>query len=978
MSQVAQGAATLASGLSIPVVEVDAEPPIKKARTDDCTGVSLLSDSDVEQSRQQDHRQSEPVKIWVAHEGFQAFQHTCDANTTIGQLTYAEMVLLQCDHQFKPYNGVGEQIPLASKVKDHPYVLLQAGPTTQADRCPMLTTQTHQHDASLTPRLTALWQQKGWVAKDEMEFYLQALAQDGTTRVSEVLMITSPTEAENVVNLWVSQRLEDFMNDDQCSQVFTICWFNRHWFPLQVKLCLDSVTIYTTPEMANHVRQWFSVSLGITSEVKSIGVLSQWPADCGFQAVAWIIARASNEGSVRSMPSVEAIQWRELFARHVLNNDLNTDMFPDLWLAGMASDGSIKKQLQELIETHGVTTDRSAACAAHLIDKLGIKAIQQTFQATKPWQDLKARASQASPAIQIVLSSEQQALIDRRIAAGRPIGRKSNKQKQTPANQPVLLDPSQVQIPSSVFQQEDGVHLDQIQLHQINANGQGIIVASVDEALPYVTRGDAISSEGLAILVINYADSRLPNHAQPIKFPAVCASSGESMLVSAAMYQIGAKRVQRQLPQQCNKIDQVETTVLRIALYRDQTKCVWTDIAKSPVKLILASDGLAPFGREVLDVWDRQYLSKRFVRTKPNEAEVFLVTIRIPSTHANEVLNLNAVDGLYIEPRTDNGRQPHPGFAMTWLPKKSFADVQIAQQTSVKQSWVARSGDRFGLRSELQSAQAIHEQFRPEIEYLAGAQLKTFRVGPVPFGTTKHALAKTFKSWNWQARPGQPLGQSKDHTAVFWSAVSNDDPSHTIFTMEHGDVLISSVPNARDRQNTNNPSIEASKRTVMMMTRGSTQKPAAMSNDSDPWLTYDPWMERKPVTTSAMLSQQQLSALEAKVEQKVMSSVIAKVPIPCHDEDADMGTQHDTRVAELEQKVQSLQENVNALSSNLSTFQQQQTQQNNSVVGQIQALQTSVENQHQHMTKVLDAKMEQQMGRIEQLLGAGKRHKSAE
>ena len=69
---------------------------------------------------------------------------------------------------------------------------------------------------------------------------------------------------------------------------------------------------------------------------------------------------------------------------------------------------------------------------------------------------------------------------------------------------------------------------------------------------------------------------------------------------------------------------------------------------------------------------------------------------------------------------------------------------------------------------------------------------------------------------------------------------------------------------------------------------------------------------------------------------------------------------------------------MNALSSNLSTFQQQQTQQNNSVVGQIQALQTSVENQHQHMTKVLDAKMEQQMGRIEQLLGAGKRHKSAE
>ena len=37
----------------------------------------------------------------------------------------------------------------------------------------------------------------------------------------------------------------------------------------------------------------------------------------------------------------------------------------------------------------------------------------------------------------------------------------------------------------------------------------------------------------------------------------------------------------------------------------------------------------------------------------------------------------------------------------------------------------------------------------------------------------------------------QPLTQSRDHSGIFWSAQANSSPTHWVFRMEHGDILIS-------------------------------------------------------------------------------------------------------------------------------------------------------------------------------------------
>ena len=50
---------------------------------------------------------------------------------------------------------------------------------------------------------------------------------------------------------------------------------------------------------------------------------------------------------------------------------------------------------------------------------------------------------------------------------------------------------------------------------------------NVDEAIPYFQLTQPVSSEGVALLVIDHDDSRLPPNKQLLRVPAQCASTNE-------------------------------------------------------------------------------------------------------------------------------------------------------------------------------------------------------------------------------------------------------------------------------------------------------------------------------------------------------------------------------------------------------------------------------------------------------------------
>ena len=353
----------------------------------------------------------------------------------------------------------------------------------------------------------------------------------------------------------------------------------------------------------------------------------------------------------------------------------------------------------------------------------------------------------------------------------------------------------------------------------------------------------------------------------------------------------------------------------------------------------------------VIDVWDRQFLGKNFKKAKAVEAEIFLVTFRIEQTQAPNILNMSGNSGIFVEPRDDSGRQPSDQYRVIWLPKKTYSDMIVVKQTTNVPCWIVRSGDRYGLRVETTHVKAVHNSLRPEVDYLDG-DLKTYRLGPLPFGTTKSSLSKVFKQWGWSARPGQPLTQSRDHLGIFWSAQANSSPTHWIFTMEHGDILISEEP-TKDDNARNIQTVVASKRTIKHIT---TMQHGTERSGNDPWLEKDPWTQAS--ASSKPMSASQISTMQNAIERRIRDSLQQQ-----QETNISMAvdTDNDQRMTQIEQQMHQMQ-------TNFTSFQSQQQAHNRQVASEITNVKTQMEVQTQSFQQILSKQLEDQMSKIDALL----------
>ena len=835
---------------------------------------------------------------------------------------------------------------------DQQRITIQVDPASQYDHAkPVVRGKT---------RLQALWAQKGWVAFDEMSFYLE------TVKLSEIACTTQPLdlrfEANNAMILteWIIQALEIGMNTS-FKTMMTACLAEDHWFPLKIDIEPDTFAITTTRDMTSHIARWIQEEfLEDYPEPKGTFMPSAFTNDCGFQTLAWIISQAWQPEGHNAMPSSEAVAWRTNFAEHlILQGHENTRV--QVLPMGATSDKMLAN-LQTLLEQHGVSAHRSQQAAQALIQKIGEESIGQTLKAPRPWQDLKAKASQLTPPVRIVLSEELQASIERKLASGKTIGRKQNKTKQIKAQTPTQILADQVQVPNTIFQQTDGQLLSQISPSQFSPQCRGIACVNIHEAISFLQLTTPLTQEGLGLIILDHDDPRLPPQHEIIRFPATCASTGEPMLLLGALFQLGHQKVSRTAPSSAARIEEVETRCIRAMIYQDQTKLKWQDIVERPVRTLFAEGEFQATPDTIVDVWDRQYVTKNFKKSRPADADMFIVTFRVKSPAHEQILEASGQAGKYYEPRDNTGRSPDQDFRVVWMPKKSFQEVMIAKQTSVHPTWLIRSGDRLGLRTSQDHAKTIHEQHRPDVDYLSGEHMQAYRVGPLPYGTTKASLAKLYREWGWEARPGQPLGQSIGHEGVFWSSVSAVHPSHWVYSIEQGDILISPMQSNKTHQiKPASQGLVASKKTIQSMT----QLPDSSTPASDPWLLSDPWSQS--VSTKS-LTPTQLAAIDASVAKRISEHKPPKSP------DVSMDEETDARVGELEAQVLTLQHNVSQLSSNLATFQTQQQQHNGQMSQQIVTVKNQVDAQHGSLQKMLESKMDDQMSRIEALLNKRMRH----
>eukprot|EP00438_Fugacium_kawagutii_P026364 Skav206085 [mRNA] locus=scaffold2150:89444:94665:+ [translate_table: standard] len=850
-----------------------------------------------------------------------------------------------CHDEQQLYTTVGGLMADVALLPEDPLVLMGQPVATQVEDV-----QSLEYELAHMTRLEALIHQGGAVAVDEMTYYLGTLTNvdPANTKFQIVppLVIDCLMDVQSISQQWI-QAMSD------AEQAASMILWHHHWIPVHATRKDSQWTVETTWEGVLAWDQLSTAKLPMTM-TPTDALPSCFRFDCGFQAFAWLAAKVANT-PLESMTELKASGWRKLYWQQLL-------MIPSLMPVRLGGHGELETALQALLKEHGVPQDRLYQRMQLVLKSIGNEKAASIFQAPRPWQMLKQFANACKPVVRLVQEDELQAVIKSKAKPKEAVA--SKKAGPYDRSRPKHVPPSDVHVPEGIFCQEGGEMLAQLMTRQFGTGIRGVVVISEPEVKPYLTQG-LLSDGGLGFLVMAPFSEELAAQGEQVRFPASSFATGEPMLTTAVLLQKGAKKVYRNTPKQLHSVHQVANQAVKLVVYRDQIGMDWQDFTSQPVKHIIerfpmlskcnkqgcACTAWHPSGEDkegpILDLWQRDYVNLHFKKTKQAEAQMFVCCIRVVTSAFHKMFRLSGEHGVYIEPRAPDGRSQDPNFQTVWLGKQDIAGAKATQSILGEVSCLVRVQTRYGVKVPCDRAQAVHDKIKPDEPFFSGGTKQSFRVGPMPWGSTKQHLQALFSQWGWQARAVQPMGRAADHSGLMWLVFSNGDPPSFAFTLQHGDVVIHK-DTSQTKQAWTPPQPQLSNTTL---------NKHRLQGD----LEFDPWADAAAGLPSQKarqdMTQTHFAALEATIDQKVHQK-FSELSAPS---DEPMDGRVEDRLQMLEQQMTQMQQAQTSMQQQAGTFEQK-----------LDYLNRQVETQAQQFTTALDTKMSEQMRRIETLLSKRK------
>ena len=405
----------------------------------------------------------EELLVWIGLEHEELYAVNCPLGTTIGQLTQAE-ANIGCSDHLKAISAVGSELLVSSEVHNCQIVFFRLVKDHQGERCPLYRIEAGFPKLNHLQRTKALWHQQGWVAFDEMTFYINSINRASNALTTEPLHLHDDPRDQSTIGNWILTAFQTAIDKNTDLTIGTACLWRHHWFPILAQFDGDQMNVTTSSEAGRYVTELLEKAFDsapptVIAPIQQRVVPTTWAADCGFQTLAFILKIVHGDHQLLPVPIQEAIEWRVLFAQHLRNYFRHNDMM-DSPLGG-APDFARFHDLRNLLEEHGVDKNRSHGVAQHLVQTLGSAALQTILSAPRPWKDLKTRATQHK--IQIVTSDELNRQIEKRQKEDKPFGKKATKSttnKHKPSlQQELVLKADQIKLPEGIWQQSDGTKL---------------------------------------------------------------------------------------------------------------------------------------------------------------------------------------------------------------------------------------------------------------------------------------------------------------------------------------------------------------------------------------------------------------------------------------------------------------------------------------------------------------------------------------
>ena len=861
-------------------------------------------------------------------------------------------------------------------------------------------------DQTSDQRVSVLHQQGPVWSDDELLFWLQttAAAADSAQHVQvwDPLLVSglSVCPVESTWHALTSQLGEE-------ATVVSAVAVDRHWYPLVWRFDAVGSKLFTCGVPEQHEGVFATLAATVNAARKIPG--GEWNAkdlgfvvtkNCGAVVVAFVRHLLVEARLPQSMHEVDllATELRVGFERCLSPMCLRPR------LAGLGLVDQVA--LQELLKSHGVTTDELKVRAQALVSALGDSEIARALQCSNPWKELKWLANQQRPPLQIIKPSELQFQVQKRQGQG-TVGHKKHKvpkgkgkSKQVEPSQ--SLDPTRLRLEHGLLQSDSGQPLSQITLPQVASMVSGVVLTTMALAGPYLQSGKVLSTGALAFFVV---DSVQPIQGLPsgvVRLPLVCAENSEPLLVDGLLIQLGTQQVQRPLAGVGCEVASVATCVIKAMVFRDLVSVPWSHVVAHPMQYVIQHLGPLqvcddeecagceawhksdqyPLENPLIEVWGRQWMTHSFEYCNPDDADMFAVHVRLPETLQNSIQEFSGDAGVFVEPKSVCGRKPSSVFQVIWTPRSDLRQLIMQRQTLPEVCGVARLGNKLGLRCRVEFAASLSAKIRPEQVFLPQGDKLTFLVGPMPYGTLKSSLTKAMSEYGWTVRPLQPVSTRSTVPGLMFRVQAITEPPRKVMRMSHGDVVVTRETEMA-QPGPEKPGVIATPATVSKV---STEMPVDELQLNDPWAKGPSKGVKPPAPVH-------IGSPLDDIESRVISAVMAQLPkaameVDAGDETADRVGKLEQQVHELHQHTQTLQQTVVKQAADqdiqFSEIRNQVVQQGahfeaaiatHSV--QLHSFQESFQEQfrqqsaqQQHM---LDSMFQQQMNQFESLLS--KRHR---
>ena len=574
-------------------------------------------------------------------------------NSTIGDLLVAWKKLEGSEANLRASSMVGSLLPNHELLTENDVIITPMQKFVDC-KCPLVSHSKSPFVCDMPrPRIDLLDFQQGWVAVDEMDFYLSQLSGTGLIAMLPCLDFRSDNLDQNASVL--DGHLHTFGLLPHEEKVATAIVYQRHWIPIVLVHTVGGFLVHTTPDgfqLLSKLQPFLSGD-GFALAFEVSPMLDVFPADCGFQTFGWIVSHGlpdTNSPSFVDFPLIaehpvgvkEALRLRAAFRAKLIEDQSHLCLVApcDLVLGGMGDE--IEQNLIRLLESHGVPAELAQHRAFTVLEKLGRSTVSKLLRSSSACKDLKGLANNITPKLQLVLPGELSRVIQDKIANGSAFGdRKTKKQGVKPAQTFLKLRAEDVSIPSSIFKEGNDTPLQQIKIADIGPKARGVIVVNAAQAYPYLKVDLPLSQFGLALLILDHDDTAFHGLGEIIRFPAKYDQTGEPIIATAKLVQLGSSIVSRHFPQTQLRVEEVLNVAIRVLAFRDEIDLDWPSFCEHPIRLILnAVPGLRGKNDSpdnVLDIWDRQFLTLKMERVKTVDAELYVAAFRVAELNLQQV-----------------------------------------------------------------------------------------------------------------------------------------------------------------------------------------------------------------------------------------------------------------------------------------------------------------------------------------------------